>query len=384
MKKDINQFSKSFIALQTRIENKRQELTKLSEGEKSLIKSFEDLKSDLWDVLSKNIGKNNVENFSSLTALFVSYSVKNEYNSIIFKKLIEYRLYYEKVFSYGKNSTFNRNPILQIFITDLLEIYNNSINENKWKEMNVYSEIIGTTRGEEKWEIVSNNTRLLNIDAQNLLFSLSCIDNILFAKELIFDDIPITNNNFFYVCINTWKDIDDLSIGGYIPNYEDELHTLKDYFRRHNIRHFIIFNPTKQNYLLLTSTFKPNYQHYIGHSGRDYLWFRKKSYIAPSDIKLAYSSNTGIFMFLNSCDSSSIALELKNINFDKTIGYTGGLDYNQAVYFAEEFYTLNNPRSFTTNFLNVINQAIINLNRRNLFGYNGQSLIFNNYSPYQR
>lgn len=383
MTKDKNTFSKRFISLQNRID-KREKLLELSDGEKNLIMTFTDLKNEIWGILSNKMNESNDVMYSSLTSSYVSFEMNSENQYEIFRKLIDFRLNYEKKFIYGRSSTFNRNPILQMFIQDLLELYNDSINKNKWKEVNMYSAIVGTTRGEEKWEIISNNTRLLNIDAQNIVFSLSCIDNILLAKELIFDDNPIINNNSFYVCINTWVDIDDLNAGGFILNYEDELHAIKAYFARHNIRHFIMFNPTKQNYLLLTNTFKPNHQHYIGHSGKGLLWFRKKSYIASSDIGLAYSSNVGKFMFLNSCDSSNIAFELKNTCFDKTIGHVGRLDYEQAVYFSEEFYRLNNPNGFSTNFFSITNQAIINLNFKNLIDYRGQLLLFNSYSPYER
>ena len=369
MPKDKNTLSKRFTILQNRID-KREKLLELSDGEKNLIMTFTDLRNEIWGILTNKMNENKEVKYSSLTSSYVSFGMNIENQYEIFRKLIDFRLNYEKKFIYGRGSTFNRNPILQMFIQDLLEIYNDSINKNKWKEVNMYSAIIGTTRGEEKWEKVSNNTRLLNIDAQNLLFSLSCIDNILLAKELIFDDIPIINNNIFYVCINTWVDIDDLGAGGYILNYEDELHAIKTYFVKHNIRHFIIFNPTKQNY--------------FGHSGNGSLWFRKKSYIASSDIGLAYLSNVGKFMFLNSCDSNIIALELKNTCFDKTIGHVGGLDYKQAVYFAEEFYRLNNPSGFSTNFYSITNQAILSLNAKNLIGYREQSLCFNSYSPYER
>lgn len=385
-------YDKFYVRTKDRI-NKYKQIEMISDGEKKLIESIKGLRDEIKPILLNNleIDINTMDTKYSLSMLFISKKDYKSYLSTILDKLISFRLFYESTYSNGKNSTYGRNPILQILIEDFLDTFNVMISRKKWKDISIYDQFRGYSNRIDKWHYVADNISELTVDSESILLSLSCIDNIDDATEMLFNGIPLTND-FFYVCVNTHKDYDDIIRRGYISNYNEELNVLNTFFRRHNLRHLTVFNPSRKNYLLLLDTYKPNRHHYIGHGTRgdavdnekDFLMFRTKSKITSADISSAYSTHIGQFMFINCCDSILVSRELKDSCFESTIGYNNSLDNKEAVYFADEFYRLMNPRGFNMNFLTNFNIVKRTLKNQSLQGSFGQTLDFDGYTAYQK
>ena len=392
MNKKTTTYDKHYIRTKDKI-NKYEQIEKISDGEKRLITSFQDLRDEIKSILlnKRETDLNFMGNKDSLYILFMSNLNNFSLLDIFVKKLISFRLFYEKTFSYGKNSTYGRNPILQILIEDFLNTFKTFISRKNWKDISIYDQFRGSSNRIDKWNYVEENINQLTVESESILLSLSCIDNINEASEMLFNKIPLTND-FFYVCVNTYRDCDDIISGGYISNYNEELNILNDFFKRYNLRHLTVFNPSRKNYLLLLDTYKPNRHHYIGHGTRseplkaekDYLMFRTQSKITSADISSAYSTNLGQFIFLNCCDSSLISQELKDLCFENTIGYNQDLDNKEAVYFAKQFYKLMNPKGFDMYFLNNFELGKRNLKSQFLQGCKGQILDFDGYTAYQK
>jgi hypothetical protein len=389
-KNDI--YDKHYIRTKDRI-NEYKQIEKISDGEKKLIQSIQDLRSEIKNILLNylEIDLNLTDNEYSLSILYMSNSNHLYHLDTFLYKLISYRLFYESTFSNGKNSTYGRNPILQMLLEDFLNTFNIFISRESWKDTSIYDQFRGFSNRIDKWHYVAENINQLTVESENVLLSLSCIDNINDASEMLFNEIPLTND-FFYVCVNTHKDYDDIIRRGYISNYNEELKSLNNFFRRYNLRHLTVFNPSRKNYLLLLDTYKPNRHHYIGHGTRgetskkekDYLMFRSKSKITSADISSAYSTSIGQFMFINCCESILISQELKDSCFENTVGYNLILDNKEAAYFAEEFYRLMNPRGFNVHFLSNFELAKRNLKSQSLQGFYGQILDFDGYTAYQK
>lgn len=370
----------------------------MSRGEEELIKDIISLKDEIKTFLSESylkITNNDLDiKQASLTVLYLAIQNNTiDYSRSVFKIILKYQLEYDKKFSYGKNSTKNRNFSLQLLVEEFLNVINELTNEDQLKSLDYNNNISDYTK-ENKLNYILNNIENIRINNAKLILALSCIDNIINASKLLFtfNDKEI---KFYFICVNTHLDIDGSSTMGFISNYNKELIGINNFFERKNIRNLTIFNPSRKLYLLLLKAYNPGRHHYIGHgergkiekSEKDHLMFRSKSKITAIDIASAYIGKTGEFIFLNTCHSSIIAEDLKDLCFINTLGYFflgGGLDIKEAVFFSEEFFLKFKPSILKNGFLGLVEQIKKNLMKNHLLGCKGQILNFNGYKSYKR
>ena len=347
MENKDNLFNKQYIRVKDKI-RKYKQIKMITDGEKQLVKSILELRDKLMSAFLNysDDDLSTVDYKNSLSITFMSNSKKMISMDYFIETLINYRLFYESNFSHGKNSTYGRNPILQLLIEDLLESINSILSRKNWKDKSIYDQFRGDSNHVSKWNYIARNVDQLSVQSEMIILSLSCIDNINDASEVLSAVLQLAGD-FFYVCVNTHKDFDEMQLGGYINNYNEELAVLNNFFIRHGLKHLTVFNPSRKNYLLILDTYKPNCHHYIGHGSRgkisttekDYLVFRTKSRVTSEDIASAYSANIGQFMFMNCCESMIISQELRDSCFENILGYNLKLDNKEAVYFASEFYS---------------------------------------------
>jgi len=297
-----------------------------------------------------------------LTPLFYLSREKDNLNySKLVKEIIKYRTLYEKKFYRGKNAKEKRNPYIQMLTDVLLQSINTLVISGRQGDSTI-KEIFqsNNTRGADRYDYISENFESIDFNEKYVSDVLSGIDNIVHFGRF---DIDNTNyNNFFLVIVNTHKDIDDINSGSYMLNVKSEILTLNRYFNRHNIRNLILINPYSEDILNLLHSFKPKSLHYIGHSENGFLRFRKKQRIFSYEIGDSYSPDNADYVFLNSCISSDIADELKQLCFKKSIGYQKSLLDKIAILFSEKLYHLINPMNIKRNFKPIFDQAIISSN----------------------
>jgi len=193
-----------------------------------------------------------------------------------------------------------------------------------------------------KWELLRKNTEIV-IAEKEVADVLSCIDNVMYFRE--FDLSSINATNFFFLCVNTHKNIDDPYADDRMLNVKDEILAITNWFHKYNIRNLVLINTTRDIFLAILERFHPIKLHYTGHSTNIGILFRKKQFVTSSDLRIKYSSIPIEYIFLNSCNSSAIANAIFPECTHQSIGYMYGLNNRLAVEFASEMYRLLTPFS---------------------------------------
>ena len=116
-----------------------------------------------------------------------------------------------------------------------------------------------------------------------------------------------------------------------------ELEEVYDLCERSNINILTLVNVFGRNFLNIIGLLKPKFMHYIGHSTERYLIFRHTGQINAEDIINEYKSNVADFIFLNSCQSYSIAYDLGKCSIVR-IGYRFNLLNIIATTFTKNLY----------------------------------------------
>lgn len=355
--KKVNESSK-YLKYMKRIENAKN-IHGISDGDKEIINDIIALKSKLHKLVSNNKDNSTTVQLPILLAdFFILKEHKVDRSQSIADEIVRFRKIYQEKYYRGKNSKDNRNPILQSYIDDLLMNVNNMIMSSAKDKSQMKELIKAQTRGvETKFDYFLNNSNEFLTKEQHVANVLTSIDNIYFFNE--FSLAGINTNNPFIVCVNTHKDIDDAGASSKMLNVKSELDHLCKRLNLIGIKSYIVINPPRDLFIELLNIFKPDKLHYIGHSENTHLVFRKKQRITSVDIVDAYENNKIHYIFLNSCSSSQIAYELKQLCARQSIGYRVVLENDVAVMFSKEFYSLINISDFNQA-KDIFDQAMLN------------------------
>lgn len=318
--------------------SKNDNLYILHKLDRNLIQEVINLRKEIFSIENSRTfsSENNDSSFIYLSLTFNKDVFETfDANDQLVYIITNFRLLYEENYV-NRSLPLPRNPILHLFIVDLLRNINILLQESCETGVKLYK---ASDRINYYNKILkSDNLRKVGLKTITKIFaSIDSLINVMNRYKDLSEKV-LKDQNLIFLTINTQEGEEEI-------DYETELREIGNISKNNNCGFLIVFDPSKNLFIQLLFYLKPSVFHYCGHSHVEGILFPYSNRLLDGEIiSEIYQKNFGElrFSFINSCSTYKLANNLSLNIGTQSIGTLNDIYTDTAEIFARCFYRIWN------------------------------------------